>query len=53
MQKKIEEITQYLTSIPVSGTSLLSGISGQILTCSELFLQKKCRRNGYHICTVF
>jgi lantibiotic modifying enzyme len=41
MQKKIEEIINILTSTIISETGLLSGIAGQILTCSELFLQQK------------
>ena len=41
MKKKINEITQLLTSRIISEIGLLSGICGQILTCNELFLQKK------------
>ncbi|MCL2290901.1 MAG: lanthionine synthetase C family protein [Bacteroidetes bacterium] len=41
MKKKIDELTQILASETISGLGLLSGIGGQILTCSELFLQNK------------
>jgi hypothetical protein len=41
IQKKINEITQILSSEIVSEIGLLSGIGGQILTCSELYLQNK------------
>jgi len=41
MKKKINEITQHLQSEVAPELGLLSGIGGQILTCSELFLQNK------------
>jgi len=40
IKNKIAEIAQILTSETVSEIGLLSGIGGQILTCSELLLQK-------------
>ena len=41
MKKKIEEIIQILASDIVPELGLLSGLGGQILTYSELFLQQK------------
>jgi len=41
MKKKIEEIIQILTSEIIHEIGLLTGIGGQILICSELFLHKK------------
>lgn len=41
MKKKIDEIAQILASETISEIGLLTGIGGQILTCSELFLQKE------------
>jgi len=41
MKGKLNEISQTLTSDIVPEIGLLSGIGGQILTCSELFLHKK------------
>jgi len=41
IKKKIDEITQILTSEVIPEIGLLTGIGGQILICSELFLQKK------------
>jgi lantibiotic modifying enzyme len=37
MKKKINEITQVLSSEILQNIGLLSGLGGQILTCSELF----------------
>ena len=41
MKKKIEEITQILKSETAHEIGLLTGIGGQILFCSELFLHQK------------
>ena len=41
MKQKINEITQLLSSQEISDIGLLTGIGGQILTCSELSLQKQ------------
>jgi hypothetical protein len=41
MERKIEELIQNLISAIVPKIGLLTGIGGQILTCSELFLQKQ------------
>lgn len=41
LKKKIDEITTVSESEVVSEIGLLTGIGGQILTCSELFLHKK------------
>jgi lantibiotic modifying enzyme len=41
MNKKIDEIVFILQNEKVSEFGLLSGLGGQILTCSELFLHKK------------
>jgi hypothetical protein len=41
MKNKINEIAQILSSETVFEIGLLTGIGGQILTCSELFLQEK------------
>jgi len=41
MKKKIEETTQIISSKIAQDIGLLTGIGGQILTCSELFLQNK------------
>ena len=41
MKRKIDEISQILSTEVVPELGLLTGIGGQILTCSELFLQKK------------
>ncbi|MCL2290899.1 MAG: lanthionine synthetase C family protein [Bacteroidetes bacterium] len=43
--KKIDEITQILTSEIVPDTELLSGLGGQLLICSELFKHKKVSQN--------
>jgi len=41
IKNKITEIAQILTSETVSEIGLLTGLGGQILICSELFLHKK------------
>jgi hypothetical protein len=41
MKKKIEEITQILVTKTINKIGLLTGIGGQILFCSELFLQNE------------
>jgi len=41
MKKKIDEITYLLSANVESNIGLLTGLGGQILTCSELFLQNK------------
>ena len=41
MKRKIDEITQVLATEIMPDVGILTGIGGQILTCSELFLQKK------------
>jgi len=45
MKSKINEIAQILSSEIASEVGLLSGIGGQILTCSELFLHNKISQN--------
>jgi len=41
MKQKIKEIEKILSTETVSETGLLTGLSGQILLCSELFLHQK------------
>ena len=41
MKRKIDEFTQILTSETFPNIGLMSGLGGQILVCSELFLQKQ------------
>ena len=41
MKQKIDEVTQILSSEIIPKLGLLTGVGGQILTCSELFLQKQ------------
>jgi len=41
MEKKVEEITKLLISSISQRIGLLSGIGGQILTCSEMYLHHK------------
>ena len=41
MNNIIDKITQILSSEIARDMGLLSGLGGQILVCSELFLQKK------------
>ena len=45
MKQKIDEITQILASETIPEIGLFSGIGGQILTCSELFLHNKISQN--------
>jgi len=41
MKDKLNEITQIITSTTLPEIGLLTGLGGQILTSSELFLQNK------------
>jgi len=45
MKRKIHELTQILTTETLPNIGLMSGLGGQILTCSELFLQKQISQN--------
>jgi lantibiotic modifying enzyme len=45
MKEKLNEITQILKTEVIPEIGLLTGIGGQILTCSELFLHKKISQN--------
>jgi len=47
MKKKIDEITTILASEIFPELGLLSGIGGQILTCSELFLHQKISQDWF------
>ena len=53
MKDKIDKITQIITSAILPEIGLLAGVGGQILTCSELFLQNQvsqnCLSNLYYI----